>query len=135
MALRTNGKLLRDQSWPAAKRLTSTCPSSPIRSRPERSCKARGTFGEQRTGRDLLLAVPSLQPQVRIQPAVTLPHSAGRRALTIPAIWEVRSMGGTGARHQAGALFPRSPEQQATATWLGRRLTVDACSSRPTSTI
>src|SRR5713226_4407765 len=135
MALQAHGSLLRDQSWPAAKRLTSTCPSLPIRSRLERSCKARGTFGEQRTGRELLLAAPSLQPQVRIRPAVTSWHWADLPASTLPGIWEARFMGLIGARHQAGAPFPRSPEQQATATWFGRRLTVDAFSSRPTLTI
>src|SRR5260370_32307480 len=106
MALRTNGKLLRDRSSLVAKRLTSTCPSLPIRSRLERSCKARGTFGEQPTGRDLLLAVPSLQRRVRIQPVATSPHWAERPALTIRAISQPRPMGLTGAPLPADALSP-----------------------------
>ena len=40
-----------------------------------------------------------------------------------------------GARLAAHASVPRSPEHPATPTWLGRRLPVDACSSRLTSTM
>src|SRR2546430_13787471 len=106
-----------------------------MRSHLERSSKVRGMFGEQSTGLDLLLAVPSLQRRARIQPAATSLRSADRLARTLPVIWEARCTGLIGAQLAARASVPRSPEHPATPTWLGRRLPVDACSSRLTSTM